>query len=93
MVDLEQYGGATTSSQVGVRFLGLGYYYLSKQEKIKQFYSIWCSRLHNHSLFIKKLHKKLEGPSKFGGFDHLTLYWLHPWTAVWGQVIPPHSWS
>ena len=44
-------------SKVGVRFLGLGYYYNSTA-KIRQVYPIWCSRLHNHTLFIKKLCKK-----------------------------------
>ena len=38
----------------GVQFLGLGYYYPST-EKIRQVYPVWCSRLHNHTLFIKKL--------------------------------------
>jgi len=50
----------------GVQFLGLGYYYLST-EKNRQVYPVWCSRLHNHTLFIKNLCKKLEGPSKFWG--------------------------
>ena len=33
--------------------------------KNSEVYPVWCSRLHNHTLFIKKLCKKLEGPSKF----------------------------
>jgi len=28
------------------------------QKKIRQVYPVWCSRLHNHTLFIKKLCKK-----------------------------------
>ena len=36
----------------------------------KQVYPVWCSRLHNHTPFTKKLRKKLGGPSKFwGGLD------------------------
>jgi len=31
----------------------------SHQQKIGQVYPVWCSRLHNHTLFIKKLCKKL----------------------------------
>ena len=49
----------------GVQFLGLGYYYPSKK-KIRQVYPVWCSRLHNHSLFIKKLCKKLLVRPNFG---------------------------
>jgi len=56
--------GATTSSKLGVQFLGLGYYYPSTEQN-RQIYSVWCSRLHNHTLFIKKLRKKLGGPSKY----------------------------
>ena len=41
--------------------------------KKRQVYPVWCSGLHNHSLFIKKLCKKFGGPSKFwGGPDPLT---------------------
>ena len=58
--------GATTPSKLGVQFLGLGYYYPST-EKIRQVYPVWCSRLHNHTVFIKKLRKKLGGPSTFWG--------------------------
>jgi len=58
--------GATTSSKLGVQFLGLGYYYPST-EKNTHVYPVWCSRLHNHTVFIKKLCKKLRGPSKFWG--------------------------
>jgi len=46
--------------KVGGQFLGLGYYY-PFTEKIRQVYLVWCSRLHNHTLFIKKLCKKLGG--------------------------------
>jgi len=50
---------------VGVQFLGLGYYYPST-EKNRQVYPVWCSRLHNHTLFIKKLCKKLGVRPNFG---------------------------
>ena len=33
--------------------------------KNRQVYPVWCSRLHNHTLFIKKLCKKVRGPFKF----------------------------
>jgi len=58
--------GATTFSKLGVQFLGLRYYYPST-EKIRQVYPVWCSQLHNDTLFIKKLRKKSWGPSKFWG--------------------------
>ena len=29
------------------------------QKKIRQVYPVWCSRLHNHTLFVEKLCKKL----------------------------------
>ena len=57
--------GATTVSKLGVQFLGLGYYYLST-EKSRQVYRVWCSRLHNHTLFIKKLCEKLGVLPNFG---------------------------
>ena len=48
-----------------VQFLiGLGYYYAST-EKNRQVYPVWCSRLHNHTLFIEMLCKKSGAPSKF----------------------------
>jgi len=56
----------TTSSKLGVQFLGLGYYYPST-EKNRQVYPVWCSWLHNHTLFIKKLCKKLAVRPNFGG--------------------------
>jgi len=37
------------------------------RKNIIQVYPVWCSRLHNHTLFIKKLRKKLGNPSKFCG--------------------------
>ena len=94
--------GATTSSKWGwVQFLGLRYYYLL-QEKNRQVYSVWCSRLHNHTLFftyllnhtlfIKKLRKKLEGPSNFweegGSSDPPSPQWLHPCTHVPSGYTP-----
>ena len=66
----------------GVRFLGLGYYFLST-EKNRQVYPVWCSRLHNHTVFIKKPCKKLKGPSKFWGDpDPPTPKWLRPWLRL-----------
>ena len=53
---IHSFRGATTFSKLGVQFLGLGYYYPST-EKNRQVYPVWCSRLHNHTLFIKKLCK------------------------------------
>ena len=35
--------------------------------KNRQVYPVWCSRLHNHTLFFEKLCKKLGRPSKFWG--------------------------
>jgi len=57
---------ATTLSKLRVQFLGLGYYYPST-EKNRQVYPVWCRQLHNHTLFIKKLRKKLWVQSKFRG--------------------------
>jgi len=57
--------GATTSSKLGVQFLRLGYYYPST-EKIRPVYPVWCSWLHNHTLVIKKLCKKLGVRPNFG---------------------------
>jgi len=42
------------------------------QKKLRQVYPVWCSRLHNHTLFIKKLCQKLGGP------DPRPPQWLHP---------------
>ena len=50
-------------SKLGVQFLGLGY---PSTEKNKQVYPVWCSRLHNHTLFIKNLCKKLGVRPNFG---------------------------
>jgi len=44
----------------GVQFLSLVYYYLL-QKTIREVYPVWCSRLHNRTLFIEKLRKKLRG--------------------------------
>ena len=60
--------GATTSSEFGDQFLSLRKYYPST-EKIRQVYPVWCSRSHNHTLFIKKLRKKLGVRPHFGGTD------------------------
>jgi len=90
---------------VGVQFLGLGYYYPST-EKNRQVYPVWCSRLHNHTLFIKKLCKKVGRPSQFwGGLDPRSPQWLRPWLPVafwhlwsspnfffiWGYIFPDNS--
>ena len=51
------------------------------RKKIRQVYPVWCSRLHNHTLFIKKPHKKLAVPSKFwesGPPFPRPYQWLHP---------------
>ena len=52
--------------KVWVQFHGLWYNYPSI-EKNRQVYPVWCNRLHNHTLFIKKLCKKTGGRSKFWG--------------------------
>jgi len=44
-----QSSSATTFSKLGVQFRGLGYYYPST-EKNTQFYPVWCSQLHNHTM-------------------------------------------
>ena len=58
--------GATAFSKLGVQFLGLWYYYTSTEKKIRQVYPVWRSRLYNHTLFIKKLCKKLAVLPNFG---------------------------
>jgi len=35
--------------------------------KNRQVYPVWCSWLHNHTLFIKNIRKQVWGPSKFWG--------------------------
>jgi len=57
--------GATTFLKLGVQFLLLGRVLLPFYRKIRQVSPVWCSRLHNHTLFIKKLCKKLGSQSKF----------------------------
>jgi len=57
--------GATTFSKLGVPFLGIGFYY-SSTEKNRQVCPVWCSRLQNDTLFIKKLCKKLGGVQILG---------------------------
>jgi len=56
---LQEYTG-TSSSKLGGPIFGLEYYYPST-EKIRQVYPVWCSRLHNHTLFIKKNYVKSWG--------------------------------
>jgi len=75
--------GATMFSKLGVQFLGLGYYYPST-EKNRQVYPVWCSRLHNHTLSIKKLCKKLRVRPNFG--EVRTPQWLRPC----GRTEPPY---
>ena len=54
--------------------------------KNRQVYPVWCPRLHNHTIFIKKLRKKLGGPSKFlGGPDPLPL--RPPGGCAHGDII------
>jgi len=53
-------------------------------KKLRQVYPIWCSRLHNHTLFIKQLCKTFGDPSKFWrGPDPPTPHWLHPCAQIW----------
>ena len=63
--------GPTISSKLGVQFLRPGYYYHSTV-KNRQVYPVWCSRLHNYTLFIKKLRKKLGVRPNFWGPNPLT---------------------
>jgi len=69
--------GATTISKLGVQFFRPRYYYLL-QIKIRQVYTVWCSRLHNHTLFIKKLCEKLGVRPNFGGSWPPIPQWLRP---------------
>ena len=66
VISSDSFRGATTFSKLGFQFLGLGYYYPST-EKIRQVYPVWCSWLHNHTLFITVTGSKVGGPSKFWG--------------------------
>jgi len=63
---VEMIRGATASSKLGSNSLVWSITILI-QKKIRPVYPVWCSRLHNYTLFIKKLRKKLGGPSKFRG--------------------------
>ena len=48
-------------------------------KKIRQVYPVWCSWLHNYTLFIKKLRKNLGGPSRFReGPDLPDPQWFRP---------------
>jgi len=54
-------------------------------KEIRQVYPVWSSRLHNHTLFIKKLRKKLGGSVQIlggGGPEPPTPQWLHPCTTL-----------
>jgi len=98
--------GATTFSKLRVQFLGLGYYYPST-EKIRQVYPVWCSRLHIHTLFIKKLCKKLGVHPNSGevrppdrqrarlrhaaSVNCGTVYWLPPTRS--GSRAAPANWA
>jgi len=75
---------STTSLKLGVQFqfLGVGYYYPST-EKIRQVYPVWCSRIHNHTLFTKKLCKKHRVHSGWTHGYHIAGCWLV--TVVWWQ--------
>ena len=49
--------------------------------KIRQVYPVWCSRLHNHTLFIKKLCKKLGSVQILGrSGPPYGPQWLRPWS-------------
>ena len=69
----------------GVQFLGLGYYYPST-EKNRQVYPVWCSRLHNHTLFIKKLSKTWGSVQILGVQTSPTPQWLRPWFSVANKI-------
>jgi len=69
--------GATTSSKFGGPIPRSKVLYPSTV-KIRQVYPVWCSWLHNHTLFIKKLRKKLGGPSKVWGVYTPRPQWLRP---------------
>ena len=60
--------GTTTFSKLGVQFGPWSRVLLpSYRQKIRQVYPVWCSRLHNHILFIKKLQKTwVVRPNFFG---------------------------
>ena len=61
--------GATTFSKLGgpIPWSRVLCITTLQQKEIRQVYPVWCSLLHNHTLFIKMLCKKLGGPSKFWG--------------------------
>ena len=57
--------GATTSLKLGV-LIPWSRVLLPFYRKNRQVYLVWCSRLHNHTLFIKEQCKKLGVRSNFG---------------------------
>jgi len=67
----------------------LVWYYYPSTEKNRQVYTVWCSRLHNHILFIKKLGKKSEVRPNFGESGPPDPQWMRPWMSCWynGQYI------
>jgi len=53
------------------------------QKEIRQVYPVWCSRLHNHTLFIKKLCKTWGFVQILGGSDAPlpSPQWLHHYSS------------
>jgi len=85
----------------GRNHVGLGYYYPST-EKIRQVNPVCCSRLHNHTLFIKKLCKKLGVRPNFGevqtpqppsGCAHVCKSWLISLVNKWCTTSSESSWN
>jgi len=84
--------GATTSSKLGVQFLGLILVYWSKV--LLPFYTFKIDRSTQFgasgyiiTLFIKKLPENLGGPSKFGGSGPPTSQWLRPCIGLINQSL------
>jgi len=60
------------------------------QKKIRQVYPVWCSRLHDHTLFIKKLCKKLGDLSiLWGGPDPAVVAPMPPWCSCLLNLLHP----
>ena len=86
----------------GVQFLGLGYYYPST-EKNRPVYTVWSNRLHNHTLFMKTLCKKLgsvqivgrSGPPEPPVVAHMPIE-MTTWKALlpkWSVVYRIGRWT
>jgi len=50
--------------------------------KNRQVYPVWCSRLHNHTLFIKRLCKSWGFVQILGSPNLPDPQWLRPWHGV-----------